>query len=130
MSFLNVLQERRGPLQGGCLIRLRVAERDQEIQLIAANADSAPTVKTQSNPAEKQKQCRRSWAAPVLGAALRRDGPAHGPEATARFKSLDQGRGQTPEPGSKSVCVLFLGRLLFTQQLLPCSPCAKELTHS
>lgn len=42
MSLLNVLEEGRGPLQGGRLVRLGVAERDQEVQLVTADADPAP----------------------------------------------------------------------------------------
>lgn len=48
VSLLNVLEEGRGPLQGGRLVRLGVAERDQEVQLVTADADPAPAGKTQA----------------------------------------------------------------------------------
>lgn len=57
MSLLHVLQEGGGPLEGGGLVGLCVAERDQEVQLVTTDADPAPAGKVEaSHRADDTKQ--------------------------------------------------------------------------
>lgn len=70
MSLLHVLQEGGGPLEGGGLVGLRVAERDQEVQLVTTDADPAPAGKskrhigpmTQNEVAERVCASQRATA--------------------------------------------------------------------
>lgn len=44
MLLLDVHLEGDGPLQGRDLVHLRIAEPEEEVQLLTANMDSAPSV--------------------------------------------------------------------------------------